>query len=255
MPAMSQRARRLALAAEPAHDSGRKATRCRAAAGIRPATCRSSARRRPAGRPAAASARCGPDTGRRRTRRAAAARPAAPRGRRRPGDEGSSDRRRYRGPRRGVRSRRGPPGRSATTARRARTRPDPSSAASVRSKHDFIPQVAQRGAQLDPRAAGLVAALELLVPLGQPLLGSQHVGAEGRHGVDSGQWIVDSARGHAITVTIHYPLSTHCHYLQMAISPDSPVRMRTASARSVTNILPSPTCPVWAERMIVSNTV
>ena len=47
-----------------------------------------------------------------------------------------------------------------------------------------------RGAQLDARAAGLVAPLEFLVPLGQPFLGSQHVGAERRHRVD--QWLVVS---------------------------------------------------------------
>ena len=34
----------------------------------------------------------------------------------------------------------------------------------------------------------------------------------------------------------------------MALSPDSPVRMRTTSTRSLTNIFPSPTWPVWAAR-------
>ena len=37
-----------------------------------------------------------------------------------------------------------------------------------------------------------------------------------------------------------------------ADEPVSPVRMRIVSARSDTKILPSPICPVWAERTIVS---
>lgn len=40
-----------------------------------------------------------------------------------------------------------------------------------------------------------------------------------------------------------------------ASSPRSPVRMRIESSKSVTKILPSPICPVWAVCKTVSMTV
>ena len=42
---------------------------------------------------------------------------------------------------------------------------------------------------------------------------------------------------------------------QIAMSPLSPVRMRMALSRSLMNIFPSPTWPVWAEWMMASSTV
>ena len=108
---------------------------------------------------------------------------AGPRGRRRPGDAGSSGRRRCRGPRRGVRSRRGPPARSATTSPSGPPRPDrpapPRSGPAATSSRRSV----SAAHSSTPEQPACVAALKLLVPLGQPLLGSQHVGAEGGHGV------------------------------------------------------------------------
>jgi hypothetical protein len=40
--------------------------------------------------------------------------------------------------------------------------------------------------------------------------------------------------------------------IQMASSPDSPVRMRMASSMLETKILPSPMRPVWAARLIAA---
>jgi hypothetical protein len=52
----------------------------------------------------------------------------------------------------------------------------------VQPHKDMVAEVGDRGAEVDPRAALLMAAIQLLMSLGQPLPGGEDFGSEAGHG-------------------------------------------------------------------------